>query len=238
MQKLVLVLLISLSIFGCSSIELESVSSSEEETLRILAMGLSHEENLIEAKKLNDNHMISVVTLQLNNARDENLQDNIDQVESEKFADLMKVSQDGLKYTGFEVSESLGTLLSNELDNQKYYLIGHKDLKNGITSHKLNLSLEYVSSNSRNYHSANLCDKWSRCDSEMMDIKVLSVSASECTSNSCKYNEVVEIELSDEFIRNSLSSGFTMRFYSKNKSNKVSISKAYLMGYLRVLNKK
>ena len=49
---------------SCSSVELEAVSSSEEETQRILAMGLSHEENLIEASKLDTPHIISVVSLQ------------------------------------------------------------------------------------------------------------------------------------------------------------------------------
>ena len=60
---------------SCSSLELEAVSSSEEETQRILAMGLSHEENLIEASKLDTPHIISVVSLQLTNARDKKIQD-------------------------------------------------------------------------------------------------------------------------------------------------------------------
>ena len=69
MKKLLLILTLSATLFGCSSIELEAVSSSEEETQRILALGLSHEENLIEAKKLKSDHMISVVTMQLINAK-------------------------------------------------------------------------------------------------------------------------------------------------------------------------
>jgi len=51
MKKFILLITLSAGIFGCSSLELETVSTSAEETQRILAMGLSHEENLIEAKK-------------------------------------------------------------------------------------------------------------------------------------------------------------------------------------------
>lgn len=236
MQKILITLLVSLSLFGCSSIELESLSSSSEETQRILALGLTHEENLIEAKKLDGNHLISVVTLQLNDARDEKIQAEIDQVESERFADLMKISQDGMKFIGSEISESLATILSTELDIQKYNLEGTKDLSSGSASHKLSLTFEYKSSKSRNYKTANFCDKWTRCDGEMMEIISVSVDASECTANSCIYTEVVQLELDDLFLRNSSDTGFTMRFYSDKKSNKINISKAYLTGYLKVLN--
>ena len=93
MKKYFLLTLISFALYGCSSIELEAVSTSAEETQRILAMGLSHEENLIEAKKLKSDLMISVVTLQLTNAKDEKIQAEIDKVESNKFSDLVNVSE-------------------------------------------------------------------------------------------------------------------------------------------------
>ena len=48
MKNRLLILLFSLAVFGCSSLELEAVSTSTEETQRILSMGLSHEENLKE----------------------------------------------------------------------------------------------------------------------------------------------------------------------------------------------
>ena len=75
MKKLILILSLSIALFGCSSIELEAMSTSAEETQRILDMGLTHEENLLEAKKLKSSHLISVVTLQLNNAKDDKIQD-------------------------------------------------------------------------------------------------------------------------------------------------------------------
>ena len=93
MKKLLPILFFSISLFGCSSLELEAISSSEEETQRILALGLSHEENLLEASKLSSSHMVSVVTLQLNNAREEKIQNEIDFVESEKFAEMVSISE-------------------------------------------------------------------------------------------------------------------------------------------------
>ena len=77
-------------------LELEAVSTSQDETNRILALGLSHEENLVEATaNLILPHMISVVTLQLTNARDEKIQAEIDLIESEKYSlKLVKVSDE------------------------------------------------------------------------------------------------------------------------------------------------
>ena len=66
-MKKVLLLLISLSFIGCSSVDLGSSLSSlelgealstEDEANRILALGMSHEENLKEASKLDSPHKI------------------------------------------------------------------------------------------------------------------------------------------------------------------------------------
>ena len=81
---------------GCSSLELEAVPSSEQETQRILALGLSHEENLIEASKLDTPHMVAVVTLQLRNAREEKIQAEIDLVDSNKYADKVIILEEGV----------------------------------------------------------------------------------------------------------------------------------------------
>ena len=82
MKNLLLSFALIFTLLGCSSIDLSAVPSSEQETQRILALGLSHEENLIEARKLDTPHKVAVVTLQLKNARDEKIQANIDEVES------------------------------------------------------------------------------------------------------------------------------------------------------------
>ena len=64
-------------------------------------MGLTHEENLAEAKNLKTAHLISVVSaLLLTNARDEKIYE-IDFIESEKFASLVKFQMNGLSFIRF-----------------------------------------------------------------------------------------------------------------------------------------
>ena len=136
MNKLLL-LLISLTFIGCSSnnvgdtfssLELDDAMSSEDETQRILALGLTHEENLKEASKLKIPHLITVVSLQLTNARDEKIQNEIDLIESEKFSDKVMVS--GFRFIGSEISESIKTgVLETDSDLLNYFLEGVKDPK-------------------------------------------------------------------------------------------------------------
>jgi hypothetical protein len=45
----------------------------------------------------------------------------------------------------------------------------------------------------------------------------------------------MELNLSDDFLRNAADKGFTFRINAKRKSNKIKVSKAYLMGYLTVV---
>ena len=80
MKKILQILLISIGLTGCSALVLEPVSSSQDETQRILDLGLTHAENLIEASKLKDNHTISVVTGQLMKVEDDKNQSIIDAV--------------------------------------------------------------------------------------------------------------------------------------------------------------
>ncbi len=234
MKKLVLLLSILIGLSACSSLELQAVTTSEEETQRILALGLSYEENLIEASKLSDPHMIKVVSLQLTNAKDEKIQYEIDLLESEKIANNVILSLSGTNFSGPIISKSESTILNMNPDLLNYNLEGLKNLTSGIVNHKLQLSLIYNSDKKRNYISANLCDKWSRCDDNSIEINNISTNASNCSSSSCDYKEIVEINLSDEFLRNYIKKGFTIRINSKKNSNKVIISRAYLMGYLQV----
>ncbi len=128
MKKLLLALSFSITLFGCSSLEMEAVSTSAEETQRILAMGLSHEENLVEASKLNTPHMVSVVSLQLINARDEKIQAEVDFIEAENFSNMVKVSAGDSQFFGAQVSESIKTgILKTDIDLQNYHLEGVKD---------------------------------------------------------------------------------------------------------------
>ncbi|MBT4951008.1 MAG: hypothetical protein HON34_04320 [Pelagibacteraceae bacterium] len=234
MKKLVLLLSILIGLSACSSLELQTVTTSEEETQRILALGLSYEENLIEASKFSDPHMVKVVSLQLTNAKDEKIQYEIDLLESEKVANNVILSLSGTNFSGPIISKSESTVLNMNPDLLNYNLEGLKNLTSGIVNHKLQLSLIYNSNKKRNYISANLCDKWSRCDDNSIEINNISTNASNCSSSSCDYKEIVEINLSDEFLRNYIKKGFTIRINSKKNSNKVIISRAYLMGYLQV----
>ena len=234
MKKLALLLSILIGLSACSSIELQAVTTSEEETQRILALGLSYEENLIEASKFSDPHMVKVVSLQLTNAKDEKIQYEIDLLESEKIANNVILSLSGTNFSGPIISKSESTVLNMNPDLLNYNLEGLKNLTSGIVNHKLQLSLIYNSDKKRNYISANLCDKWSRCDDNSIEINNISTNASNCSSSSCDYKEIVEVNLSDEFLRNYIKKGFTIRINSKKNSNKVIISRVYLMGYLQV----
>ena len=197
-------------------------------------MGLSHEENLIEAKKLDSPHMVSVVTLQLINARDEKIQAGIDLAASDKFASMVSVIGDS-KFVGSELTESKKTgILETDVDIHNFYLEGLKDLNSGIIKHKLVLAISHNSGKARNYVSANLCDEWNRCDTNEQAINLLSSTGTNCTTASCDYNELMELNLSDDFLKSVADKGLTLRFNSKRKSNKIKVSKAYLTGYLKV----
>jgi uncharacterized protein YcfL len=77
MKKILLVLLLSFGLIGCSSInvpsiklpslELSSISPSDIQTEKILALGLSHDQNLVEALKIADPSIASAVVKELNN---------------------------------------------------------------------------------------------------------------------------------------------------------------------------
>ena len=237
-----LLLLISLVLIGCSSLELGDALSSEQYTQRILDLGLSHDENLKEASKLKTPHLVSVVSLQLTNARDEKIQNESDFAESVKLAKLVKISNNNLSFIGSEISESIKTgVLAEDFDKHSYFLEGYKDSSNSIIQHKLHVSIFHNSKNKRDYFSANACDQWGRCEDAKEDgtnnklkLKALTSNASNCTSYRCDYAEVIEIELSDVFLKNSLKKGLTIRLFSKKKNHKILISKAYLLGYLSI----
>ena len=234
MKKFFLLSFLSISLFSCSSLELEAVSSSEEETQKILALGLSHEENLVEASKLKSDHMISVVTLQLNNARDEKIKYQSDLVESKKIAEMVIVSNDGLIFTGPEISNTISNVLSTSPVLQNYYLKGSKSSKNEALKHKINITYSYNSNKGRNYSSANLCDDWGRCETLLQKISGTSLNFANCSSSSCDYIESFELDISDEALKNSIKKGLTISLISSGDKDKINISVAYLMGYLKV----
>ena len=76
MKKILLILLLSFGLIGCSSINVPSInlasldlsttSPSDVQTEKILALGLSHDQNLVEARKIADLNMASAVIKELN----------------------------------------------------------------------------------------------------------------------------------------------------------------------------
>ena len=234
MKNFILLLSVLIGLSACSSLELEAVNTSEQETQRILALGLSHEENLAEATKLNDSHMVTVVSLQLTNAHDDKIQAEIDLIESKEITNNVIVSSDGFNFIGPEVSKSETSIININPDLINYHIEGSKNLSSGLVSHKLKLSVVHTSDKKRSFISANLCDQWNRCEGETFEINNVSALASNCSSSNCEYNEIVELDLSDDFLRDHVNKGFTFRFNANKSSSKVKVSKVYLVGYLKV----
>ena len=122
-----------------------------------------------------------------------------------------------------------------EYDYTSYFLKSFKD--NNSIQHQLNFSITYTSDEMRGYNSASFCDKWQGCENEeLVDINLISSKASGCSSSSCDFNEVMELELSDDFLRKNMKEGFSLSFNSNRFSNKVTISSAYIQGYLVIAN--
>jgi hypothetical protein len=244
MKKLSLILLTFIGLVGCSSLELGDALSSEQYTQKILDLGLTHEENLIEASKLKTPHLVSVVSLLLTNARDEKIQYAIDLQESEKFAQQVIILNESKRFIGAEVTESIKTgVLDVDFDKQSYFLEGFKDQISDDIQHKLKIAITHNSKNKRDYISANSCDQWGRCDdikedgsNNKLELTALTSNASNCSAYTCNYSETLEIKLSDDFLMASasLEKDLNIRLISKKKNHKIKISKSYLMGYMKI----
>ena len=112
--------------------------------IEFLLWGLSHEENLAEAKNLMTAHMISVVSLQLTNAREEKIQAEIDFVESEKYAALVKVSENKSSFIGPELVQIIKRGVLELILILKPFIL--KELKNsGALEHILSVKIEHNS---------------------------------------------------------------------------------------------
>ena len=238
MNKLFQILLLSLGLIGCSLIdnaELTSLTSPfDAQVNRILALDLSHAENLKEANKLTDPDLAAAVVDELE-ARKLQAEKAIIEVENiAKLAEKIKISDSNSKFTGPEISETKKRGLLNS-DYLNYFLHGIRG-NDGLILHKLYFSIKYDSKNRRNYYSASQCDRWRGCtdDGNEMDIALISSNASGCSGVSCSYTETMELKLSDEFLRSNMDTGFSMRFNSKKETNKTTISSVYIKGYLKV----
>ncbi|MDA8905399.1 hypothetical protein N9I58_02945 [Candidatus Thioglobus sp.] len=239
MKKILQIILLSIGLTGCASFELEPVSSSQDEVQRILDLGLTHTENLIEASKLNDQHTVSVVTGQLIKAEEDKNKEIIDAVNISKYAESVKVinSDSEAKFEGLQMSKSNRVGMLDVYDYQDYFLKGFKDKNTGLIRHQLYLALKYTWNQRKNYSSATLCDKWQGCkNEEKLDITLISSSASACTPTDCDYTEIIELNLSDDFLRKNMEDGFSISLNSKKSKTKITIASDYIKGYLKVAN--
>ena len=229
MKKLLLLLLLSLGFIGCSLNSLESLefstSPAEAETKKILALGLTHAENLSEARKLTDPTLVSAVVQELKTRNDNAL---IEAEKVDKYAEKVKVLDSNTKFIGSEISNSKMRGILSNYDFQDYFLQG--SINNGLIQHQLHLSIKYNSEKWRNYYSASFSKE------NQVDINLISSSAVGCSGSSCDYTEVMELNLSDDFLRNNMETGFSIDFNSKKGTNKITIPSDYIKGYLKVAN--
>ena len=228
MKKLILLLVLSLGLIGCASLNsLESLefsaSPAEAETKKILALGLTHTENLSEARKLTDPTLVSEVVQELK-TRNDNAR--IEAKKVAKYAEKVKVSDSNSKFIGSEINErkKMGLLINS--DYEDYFLQG--SINNGLIQHQLHLSIKYTSSNWRNYYSASFSN------GSQIDITLISSNAVSCGTSGCDYTEIMELNLSDDFLRSNMETGFSIGFNSKKVTNKITISSDYIKGYLKV----
>ena len=243
MKNFLQMLLLSIGLVGCSSIDyaelskISTVSPTNIQINRILALNLSHAGSLIEANKLMDPILVSNVVkeLEARKLKAENI--SIELVKVANFAEMVKVSDDNLKFMGPKISDTKKRNMIGKAENLDYFLLGLKD-NNGSIQHKLNFSITYTSNERRNYASASFCDKWGGCENEnQMDVALISFKASGCSSFDCDYNEIVELDLSDSFLKENMEKGLSLDFNSKATiSNKITIPSSYLKGYLKVAN--
>jgi len=243
MKNFLQILLLSIVLVGCSSIdyaELTKISQESPANLqinRIIALNLSHEENLIEANKIMDPVLATSVVKELE-ARKLKMENAV--IEAEKinsYAAMVQVSDGDSKFLGPQMTETKTRNMMGKPENLDYFLLGSKDKNNGLIEHTLNFSITYTSDERRNYSSASYCAKWDGCDNEnLMDINLISLSASGCSSFECDYTEIMELNLSDDFLRSNMKDGLSVSFNSQKANNKITFNSFYLKGYLSVAN--
>jgi len=234
-------LLLSIGLVGCSSIdyaELTSpVSPSKTQIDRIIALNLSHMESLKEANKLMDPALVSSVVKALEARKLKADNAAIEAGNVAIYAEMVKVSDDNLKFLGSKISEIKTRNMIGKPENLDYFLLGFKDKNDGSVQHKLNFSITYTSEEKRNYSSASICDKWQGCEDEsQLDINLISSNAFNCTTSACKYTEIMELNLSDELLRSNMNDDFSVSFNSKRANTKITYTSIYLKGYLSVAN--
>ena len=136
-----------------------------------------------------------------------------------------------IQFNGYNIFDMKDMGLLAGYDYQNYFLRGWKDKVNGSIRHQLYVSIKYSnmfdSGSWRFYRSA------SYSNGEQSDITEISTDVS--CYNGCDYTETIGISLSDEFLRDNMDTGFSIRFNAKSgDKNVITISPDYIKGYLQV----
>ena len=238
MKKIFQIILISFILIGCSSIDYSELTSptspTDDQISRILSLNLSYAESLNEANKIMNPDLAALVVKELEARK---VQENTVNFQSEKVAEYIekiKITNNNTIFSGPKISDTRKRGLLVNVDFQDYFLRGVINTS-GEIEHQVHLSLKYTANQKRIYNSANYCDRWQGCSGgDKLDILLLSSNASNCESNFCDYNEKMSLNLSNDFLENSLDYGFSISFNSKRASNKITISAPYLIAYLQV----
>tara|TARA_B110000003_G_C16489533_1_gene472890 strand:+ start:70 stop:795 length:726 start_codon:yes stop_codon:yes gene_type:complete len=241
MKKLILILLLSSGLIGCSAIDYSELSSpvspSDTQIERIISLGLSHSDSLLEANKLMDPDLVAIVVKELENRKVKADEAQIEEGIVAEYAEKIIILENNSKFIGPEINERRKVGLMLESDYEDYYLKGQKDLGNGSISHQLYLSLKYNADKLRNYNSANFCDKWQDCSSgKKIVVANIQSGADSCSGSNCEYREIFELEFTDEVLKSYMNDGLSFVITSKRNSNKITIPANYIKGYLRVSN--
>ena len=241
MKKLILIFLISTSLIGCSSIDYSKLTMPsnpiDTEIERILALDLSYADSIIEAEKNYNPILVTSVVKALNKRKEVADKAIIEAEIIAEYAEKIKVLDNNSKFVGPTISDTKSKNLMGKAETLDYFLLGFKGKNNGSLEHKLNVSITFNSDAKRNYSSVNFCDKWSNCDANLVEANLISSKASGCSSYNCDYNEVIELDLSDNFLRENMEKGLSINLNSQAlQSNKITIPSYYIKGYLKVAN--
>ena len=242
MKKIILILFLSIGLIGCSAIDYSELSMPKNpidtELERILALDLSYDDSIIEAKKNFNPDLVASVVKILNERKAKSDATILEAEIVNEYAEKIQISDNKLKFVASKISDTQNRSMMGDPDTFDYFLIGIKDNNDSSTNHIVNLSITYKSEEKRSYSSASFCDKWNTCDDEnSVNINLISSKASGCSSTRCDYNEVVELDLTDEFLRKNMEKDLSIKFNSlASKSNKISFPSAYIKGYLKIVN--
>ena len=242
MKKLILILFLSIGLIGCSAIDYSELSMPKNpidtELERILALNLSHDDSIIEAQKNYNPDLVASVVKILNKKKEKADVDLLESGMIAEYAEKIQISNNNLKFVASKISDTQIRSMMGNPDTFDYFLIGTKDNNDSSTNHLVNFSITYNSQEKRSYSSASFCDKWNTCDDEnSVNINLISSKAFGCSSTNCDYNEVIELDLTDDFLRASKEKNLSIKFNSlASKSNKISLPSAYIKGYLKIAN--